>query len=123
MKSSVLASIRESNKVFYGMVIAQAQKIDVEGDSLVFTFAPVHKTLKTRLEEKRSWIEQLAHSASGRKLTLATREGVPIAPASTGDESNDAKKAALKARAKAEPSVQAVLDVFGGEIEDVEEIT
>ena len=28
----------------------------------------------------------------------------------------------LRARAKAEPAVQAVLDVFGGEIEDVEEI-
>jgi hypothetical protein len=28
----------------------------------------------------------------------------------------------LRARAKADPGVQAVLDVFGGEIEDVEEI-
>ncbi|HET9370341.1 MAG TPA: hypothetical protein VFO19_08835, partial [Vicinamibacterales bacterium] len=121
VKSAVLASIRESNKVFYGMVIAQAQKIEVEGDSLVFTFAPVHKTLRTRLEEKRGWIEQLAQSASGRKLTLATREGPPIAAASS-DDGSDAKKAELKARAKAEPSVQAVLDVFGGEIEDVEEI-
>jgi DNA polymerase-3 subunit gamma/tau len=122
VKSSILASIRESNKVFYGMVIAQAQKIEVEGDSLVFTFAPVHKTLKARLEEKRGWIEQLATSASGRKLMLATKEGAPIAPAPTGDDGGDAKKAALKARAQAEPSVQAVLDVFGGEIEDVEEI-
>ena len=50
--------------MFYGMVIAQAQKVEVEGDAIVFTFAPVHKSLKAQLEGKRAWIEQLAHAAS-----------------------------------------------------------
>jgi hypothetical protein len=39
------------------------------------------------------------------------------------DTAAAARKADLRARAKAEPVVQAVLDVFGGEIEDVEETT
>jgi hypothetical protein len=34
----------------------------------------------------------------------------------------DPRRAELEARAKAEPTVQAVLDVFGGEIENIEEI-
>jgi hypothetical protein len=118
LKSSLLSSIREANKVFYGMVIAQAQKVEVEGDSVVFTFAPVHKTLRSQLEGKRTWIEQLAHAATGRKIAVVAREGQP-APSAGG---SDSRQADLRARAKAEPTVQAVLDVFGGDIEDVEEI-
>ena len=33
MKPALLASIREANKAFYGMVIQQAQHIEVEGDA------------------------------------------------------------------------------------------
>jgi DNA polymerase-3 subunit gamma/tau len=119
LKSSLLSSIREANKVFYGMVIAQAQKVEVEGDSVVFTFAPVHKTLRAQLEGKRAWIEQLAHAATGRKISVVAREGQPAAPPPGG---SDSRQADLRARAKSEPTVQAVLDVFGGDIEDVEEI-
>jgi hypothetical protein len=106
------------------MVIAQAQKVEVTASAVTFTFAPVHKTLRTQLETKRAWVEQLARSVTGRKMAVSVLEGEPASPptsAASGGES--ARKAELKARAKAEPSVQAVLDVFGGEIEDVEEIS
>jgi len=104
------------------MVVAQAQKVDVEGDALVFTFAPVHQQLRGEFEKKRAWIEQLAHAASGRKIAVTAREGVAAAAAPTpGEDAGKNRRADLRARAKAEPTVQAVLDVFGGEIEDVEE--
>jgi DNA polymerase III subunit gamma/tau len=121
-KSLLLSSIREQNKVFYGMVIAQAM-IDVEGDAIVFSFAPVHRSLKAQLESKKGWIEQLAQSATGRRMSVLVRErqAAPAA-AAAADDPAAARRAALHARAKAEPQVQAVLDVFGGEIEDVEEI-
>jgi len=117
-----LSSIREQNKVFYGMVIAQAV-IDIEGDAIVFGFAPVHRSLQTQLESKRGWIEQLAHSVTGRKMSVVVKERAATPPAGpqAADPETD-RKAALHARAKAEPHVQAVLDVFGGQIEDVEEI-
>jgi DNA polymerase III subunit gamma/tau len=122
-KSAILSTIREQNKVFYGMVVAQAQKVEVEGTAMVFTFAPVHKALRSQLEAKRAWIEQLALSATGQKISVSAREGQPVAAAPTAaDTASDAKRADLRARAKAEPAVQTVLDVFGGEIEDVEEI-
>ena len=123
IKSRLLSSIRDQNKSFYHMVIAQAKSVEAEGDSVVFTFAPVHRGLRAQLEGRRPWLEQLAHATSGRKIAVVAREGAPAQPAAA--ESLDpvsAHKASLRARAKADPGVQAVLDVFGGEIEDVEEI-
>jgi ribosomal protein L12E/L44/L45/RPP1/RPP2 len=98
--------------------------VEHAGDSLVFTFAPAHRALKARLEEKRAWIEQLAQTAAGRKIAVITKEGDsgPASAAAPGDPAAAARAAGLKARAKAEPTVQAVLDVFGGEIDDVQEL-
>ncbi len=126
LKSNLLASIREANKSFFGMVIAQVQTVDVEGDRIMFTFAPAHKNLRGQLEAKRAWIENLAHSLTGRKMTVAVKEAeavtsAPAAKAPAAKVVDPARQADLRARAKAEPVVQNVLDVFGGEIEDVEE--
>jgi DNA polymerase-3 subunit gamma/tau len=122
LKSSLLSSVREQNRTFFGMVVAQAQSVTVERDTVVFTFAPLHKALRAQLEGKRGWLENLAQAVAGRKITVVAREGQPVPAAAAGDESTASRKAGLRDRAKAEPTVQAVLDVFGGEIEDVEEI-
>jgi DNA polymerase-3 subunit gamma/tau len=121
LKAALLASIREQSRTFYGMVVAQAQKIDVEGSTIVFTFASVHKTLRTQLGHKRAWVEQLAQALAGRKMTVVDREA-EAAPAAEAEAAAEAHQADLRARVEAEPAVQAVLDVFGGQIEDVEEI-
>jgi DNA polymerase III subunit gamma/tau len=121
VKAALLSTIREQNKTFYGMVIAQAQKIDVQGDAVIFTFAPVHRGLRTQLEGRRAWIEQLAQSASGRKIQVRTVEAAAPMPPVAADGPQQ-RSADLKERARAEPAVQDMLDVFGGEIEDVEEI-
>jgi len=124
LKGAILSTIREQNKVLYGMVIAQAQKVDVEGDTVVFTFAPVHKALQAQLESKKGWIAELAQAAAGRPMKVDVRDGqaAPDPQAKVGEDASARRKAELRARASAEPTVQAVLDVFGGEIEDVEEI-
>jgi hypothetical protein len=120
-KSSLLAAIREGNKALYSMVIAQAQKVEFEGDSLALTFAPAHRALKGQLEGKRAWIEQLAKSITGRPIKLVTRDGEAAPAPAKKNIVSAARDADLKARAKAAPTVQAVLDVFGGEIDSVEE--
>lgn len=130
LKTSLLAAIRDSNKIFFGMVIAQVQSVEVDGDRIVFTFAPAHKNLKTQLEAKRGWIEQLAQHQTGRKMTVVVQEGTAAPSASGGNITREVATARpepsggddLHARAKAEPVVQNILDVFGGEIQDVEEI-
>jgi hypothetical protein len=122
VKAAVLGSIREQEKLFYNMCVAQARSIDVEGDAIVFSFLPVHKVPKAQFEAKRAKIEQLAQAAAGRRIAIVVREAAPVETAAAGPDPAVAKRAELEARAKAEPAVQAVLDVFGGEIEDVEEI-
>jgi hypothetical protein len=104
------------------MVIAQAQKIEVEGQSVVFTFAPVHKTLRSQLGARKAWLEQIAHAVSGRRIAVSSREAEPAPAAAPADDAAGKHQAELRARAKSEPTVQAVLDVFGGEVEDVEEL-
>jgi DNA polymerase-3 subunit gamma/tau len=121
LKAALLASIREQSRTFYGMVVAQAQTIEIEGNAIVFTFAPVHRTLRTQLGHKRAWVEQLAQALAGRKMTVVDREAA-AAPAAEAEAAAEAHQAELRARVEAEPAVQAVLDVFGGQIEDVEEI-
>jgi len=110
------------------MVIAQVQTVDIDGDRIVFTFAPAHKNLKGQLEGKKGWIESLAQHQTGRKMTVEVREGVAIPtatenPGATDSATTPGKQAELRDRAKADPAVQNVLDILGGEIEDVEEIT
>ena len=120
-KSALLAAIREKNRVFYSMVIAQAKSIDFEGDTIVFVFAPAHKTLRSDFDRQSGLIQELAKSITGRPMKIVAREAPPT-PAPTTDPEAE-RKAELAARAKTEPAVQAVLDVFGGTIEDVEEIS
>ncbi len=121
-KSALLAALREKNRIFYGMVIAQAQTVDVDGDTITLTFAAVHKSLRAEFERQRGWIEELAQSVAGRKIKLVTKEAAAVVAPNPAAEAAAEKKSALAARAKSEPSVQAVLDVFGGNIEDVEEV-
>ena len=90
----------------------------------LFTFAPAHKNLRPQLEGKKAWIESLAHSLTGKKMSVVIKESEPApaaAPKAAPASSEPGRQADLRARAKAVPAVQNVLDVFGGEIEDVEE--
>jgi hypothetical protein len=123
LKTAFLSSVREQNKTLHSMVIAQAQKIEVEGNAIVFTFAPVHKHLRGQFEGRRTWLEQLAQAIAGRRIAIVARESEAVAASAAPVEDPAAlHRADLKARAEAEPAVQAVLDVFGGSVEDVEEI-
>ena len=97
-KSALLAAIREGNKTFFGMVIASAQSIEIEGEAIVFTFAPAHKGLRPQLEQA-GWIEQLAQSATGRKLKMVARD----APAAPVIESAAAARAGAQKRRPPSP--------------------
>jgi hypothetical protein len=116
----LLSAIREQNKMFHGMVVAQAQKVEIEGNAVAFTFAAVHRHLKSQLEARRGWIEQLSQQVVGRRLSVVAYELPPVA--AEPEPKVDARRADLEARVKSEPAVQAVLDVFGGEIAEIEEL-
>jgi hypothetical protein len=129
LKDALLAEMQKSKKFFYGTVIAQAQRIDVEGDRLVLAFAPQHRALKQQLEQSRPWLEEMATRLAGRKMTVTGVDGVGSATSKPGDAARGAagvsegdQQSALKQKAMADSGVQAMLDVFRTDIKEVEEI-
>jgi DNA polymerase-3 subunit gamma/tau len=127
-KDAFLEEVRRQKKFFHGTVIAQAQRIDVEGDRVTVVFAPQHRALRATLEQTRPWLETVATQLAGRRMTVTASEGSAVpsgarqggasaAPASAEPD----RKAVLREQALADSGVQAMLDVFGGEIKEVEE--
>jgi len=129
IKDALLAEIRGGKAFFYNTVIAQAQSIEVSGDKVTFAFLPTHRALREQLEQNRPWIEAAAERVAGRKIAVASVQVETGAPAATGAKPVDSPeppssngKRDLKAEAMSSATVQAVLDVFPGEIKDVEEL-
>ena len=133
LKDALLAEIRKSKNVFYNTVVAQAQKIEVGGDRVTFTFSPNHRTLRDVFEQNRAWIESAAQEVSGRKIAVTSVQSDPsgsAAPASpvddaaqkASDKKSADKKSALREQAMADAGVQTMLEVFPAEIRDVEEM-
>ncbi len=127
-KDAFLAQIRADKKFFYGTVIAQAHRIDVTGDTVTFSFAPAHKALRAQLDQKRPWLEGIAENVAGRRITVASAEvaAAPSAGSARADGRDTSREpddtdAALRARAMENEGVQALLDVFGAEIKEIEE--
>jgi DNA polymerase III subunit gamma/tau len=139
-KDDLLAEIKKSKAVFYNMVVAQAQKIEVAGDRVTFTFSPMQRTLSSTLEQHRAWLEALAQRLAGRRMTIVgvqgeaapvlstSSPGGPGADAPAGDtngaavSASEARKSTLREQALADAGVQALLEVFPAEIRDVEEM-
>jgi len=139
LKDAFLDEIRKAKKFFYGTVVAQAQRIDLEPDRVVFVFGVQHRALRTQLEQNRPWLEAAATALVGRKMTVTSTEGVPspsggppsLADASYGGTAAAKKpdaaaasdpKQTLKERALSDAGVQTMLDVFAAEIKDIEEM-
>ena len=117
-----MAEIKRAKKFFYGTVVAQAQKIELDGSRLTFSFAPAQRTLEAQLEQSRSWLEPMAAQIARRKIAVVTvqENAAPLPPrASPG---GTADSGTLKAQAMSDSAVKAMLDVFPAEIRDVEEI-
>jgi DNA polymerase-3 subunit gamma/tau len=132
LKEAFLAEIRRSKKFFHGTVVAQAQRIELDGNRFVFVYAPQHKALRSQLEQNRPWLEAAASQLAGQHMTVTSSEGspgeTPTAPAPSGaphassSPTSPARQQALKDQALADSGVQALLDVFAAEIKDVEEM-
>jgi DNA polymerase III subunit gamma/tau len=149
-KDAFLAEIRKTKAVFYNMVVAQARKIDISADRIVFTFSANQRTLRDQVEQNKAWLETLAQQVGGRKVAVtAIQDGdaapEPRAPSSQARAASPEprtespeprgaspepraaspdsdRKAALKQQALADSAVQAMLEVFPAEIRDVEEM-
>jgi DNA polymerase III subunit gamma/tau len=128
-KERLLAEIQKQNRTFFNLHVATAQKIEVVAGRVVFTFGPVHETMRQQVEARRGWVESVAETIAGRKVGVTTAraaagEAPAARPAPAGEPApaSPAPDADLKARALADGGVQAMLEVFPAEIREVEEI-
>ena len=110
-----LAEIREQNKVFYGTVVAQAQKIDVEGDRVTFSFAPDAQGAPRAARAATAHGSRRSRRRRGRKMTVIGLEGARRgARARTVGRRRPAdRQTSLRRARRGRAGVQAVLDVFG----------
>ena len=119
--------IKKQKVSFYNMVVAQAQRIELNGDQITFSFSPPQKFLHEQVVQSKSWLEGVAQQATGRRLTVASvhQTGSAVAAGAAATEKDKPasdKKSALREQALADPGVQTMLEVFPADIRDVEEM-
>ena len=133
LKDALLAEIKKGKPTFYNIVVAQAQKIEVAGDRVTFSFTPVQRALRDQFEQQKAWLEAIALGIAGRKIAMAAAQfeaGAAVTPASADapagakvpEKQSAEKKSALREQALADAGVQTMLEVFSAEIRDVEEM-
>ena len=117
--AEILAEVKRAKKFFHGTVVAQAQRIDLEGDKLVFAFTPGQRTLASQLRQNRGWLEQMASRIVGRQIVVTTEQGDAEPPSEPAESSEQAR---LRERAMSDPVVQSMLEVFPAKVGDIEKL-
>ncbi len=135
-KAKLLAAIKQEKKFFYGTVVAQAQRIELEAAGVTFTFTPGQKTLATQLAQNTPWLEEIAELVLGRKLAVRSAQGM-VSPSETLSEASSNSPAesvspetkadkpdgeALRPKVMDDTFVKAMVDVLSAEIDDVQKL-
>jgi len=84
-KGAFLGELKRTKKFFYGTVIAQAQRIEVDGAKIVFTYTEAQRTLADQIGTSRPWLEALAAKITGRKMVVAVNKVPGATPASPSE--------------------------------------
>ena len=116
--AEILIEVKRAKKFFYGTVVAQAQRIDLERDKLIFCLTSGQRTLASQVRQNQTWLEQIASTVVGRKITVSTEQGESSVDAELVEVASDD----LRRQAMNDPLVQSLLEVFPAEIADVEKL-
>jgi len=133
LKDAFLAQVKASKVFFYNTVVAQAYRVDVTPSKITFAFLPNQKVPKQQCEDMKAFLEDVAEKVAGQRIpvTVAVADaaaapaapGAPSAPGAPGSPaSSRADEAALREEAMADPSVQALFEIFPVEKSKVEEM-
>jgi DNA polymerase-3 subunit gamma/tau len=127
LKEAFLAGIEKKRPMLFGTMVAQAERIDVEGDRIIFRYGPVKTMMADQVAQHRAWLEELATGFAGRRVAVAAdvAKGAPGATPAK-DAARPAGQAApgrdLKAEAMKDPVLQSLLDVIPSEVKDITEL-
>ena len=127
LKDAFLAAIEQKRPWVYGTMVAQAQRIDVEGDRIIFRFGPIQTMLGDQVAQQKNWLEELAAELAGRRIAVMAdvAKGEPgAAPGRAAMRTAGLAEPArdLRAEAMKDPVLQSLLDVIPAEVKDVTEL-
>jgi DNA polymerase III subunit gamma/tau len=127
----LLAAVKAAKVFFYNAVVAQAYRIDVTPVRITFAFLAAKKVPRQQCQDAVSWLEGLAEQVLGRRLPVLVTVVEPDEAGPAGDVAQGSGAASataartgepLRDAALANPSVQALLEVFPVEGVSVEEV-
>ena len=126
IRDAFLAKIRAERPMFYGTVVAQARRIDVDENRITFRFGPAQTMLSGQVGQQRALLETFASAAAGRRMSVVAEVAADAAAPDAGAGGSDAPAPAertrdLRAEALKDPVVQSLLDVIPSELRDVTE--
>jgi hypothetical protein len=129
LKDAFLSGIEKKRPMLYGTMVAQAQRIDHDGDRITFRFGPIQTMLGDQVAQHRAWLEELATGLAGRRISVlaevvkgdpaaapARAAGWPVPSADPGAGRD------LRAEAMKDPVLQSLLDVIPAEVKDITEV-
>jgi hypothetical protein len=116
----VSLEIRKSKAAFYNTVVAQAQKIEFGADRVTFSFLPTHRMLREQFEQNRRGSSRRPRRLPGKKMRVAAQAKASAEPVGAAEAPRPT--AGSENHRDGDSAVQAMLDVFPAEIENVEEI-
>jgi DNA polymerase-3 subunit gamma/tau len=126
LKEAFVAGIGKKRPLLYSTMVAQAQRIDVAGDRIIFRFGPVQTMLGDQVAQHKAWLEELATGLAGRRISVtadvAKGEAAPSAAGASARTAPEAPVRDLKAEAMKDPVVQSLLDVIPSEVKDITEL-
>jgi DNA polymerase-3 subunit gamma/tau len=132
LRDAFIEEVRRTKEAFYRMTLAQAHLVEVEGDRIVFSFAPARRVGKSQIEKNRTWLEPLAARVAGRRMLVVANIAEPAAAPSASSPEGDRSSANpappsgpsedLKKEAAADPGMKTLLELIPLEIKDVERI-
>ena len=113
--------------MLYSTIVAQAQRIDIEGNRIVFRFGPIHTMLGDQVAQQKAWLETLAQEVTGRRMVVTAevaRGEASLEAMAAGTRPDPAvnPNADLRAAAMQNPVVQSLLEIFPAEVKDVTEL-
>ena len=131
MKDRFLREVKSAKGFFYNTVVAHAYRIDVDPARITFTFLPNQKVPRQQCDEQRRMLEEIAEKVAGKRIpvTVVIADGgaaaaqTPVAarPA-PAPEAPRASEEDLRQQAMADPTVQALFEIFPVEKAKIEEI-
>jgi len=126
LKDAFLAGIEKQRPMLFGTVVAQAERIDVTGDRILFRYGPIKTMMAEQVAQHRAWLEELATGLAGRRVTVAAEVGKGEPGAAAARDARQPGQAPagrdLKAEAMKDPVLQSLLDVIPSEVKDITEL-